>query len=114
MAKTIEISKIKDQFQSYIQSGNLNFLLGSGASLPAIRLAGNIEKEINELLEAEKTDDANLLALSFIEGLEEQHSTELEAEEKEKYIQTLENYKSFMKVLLIAYIMTCLGYTRIL
>mgnify|MGYP003626694866 CR=1 FL=1 len=60
--------------EAYIQSGNLNFLIGSGASLPAISLAGNIESQLNDLLEAESIVEANLRALNFIEGLEDKNS----------------------------------------
>jgi hypothetical protein len=38
--------------EPYLQSGNLNFLIGSGASAPAIKTAGNIEADINALLAA--------------------------------------------------------------
>ena len=38
--------------EPYFQSGNLSFLVGSGASAPAIKTAGAIESEINTLLAA--------------------------------------------------------------
>lgn len=40
------------------QSANINFLIGSGASLPAIQLAKDIEQDINDLLNAGKEDEA--------------------------------------------------------
>jgi len=55
--------------EAYIQSGNINFLIGSGASLPAVSVAGNIEKEINDLLE-KAPSSANLKALEFVEDIE--------------------------------------------
>jgi hypothetical protein len=33
-----------------LQSGHINFLLGSGASVPAIKIAGTVEAKLNELL----------------------------------------------------------------
>jgi hypothetical protein len=42
-----------------LQSGNINLLVGSGASRPAIKTAGNIEKEIDDLFKAEKPQEAN-------------------------------------------------------
>jgi hypothetical protein len=41
--------------EPYLQSGNLSFLIGSGASYPAIKTAGNIEAEINSLLAEQMT-----------------------------------------------------------
>lgn len=55
--------------ESYIQSGNLNFLIGSGASSPAIKVAGTIEAEINELIEAGDEAQANAKCVEFIEQI---------------------------------------------
>lgn len=52
--------------EPYLQSGNLNFLIGSGASAPAIKTAGNIEAEINTLLAANNEVDANKKSFEFI------------------------------------------------
>lgn len=52
--------------EPYLQSGNLNFLIGSGASFPAIKTAGNIEVEINDLLTANKDDEANKKCFEFL------------------------------------------------
>jgi len=55
--------------ESFIQSGNLNFLIGSGASSPAIKVAGTIESEINALLAAGKDAEANQKSVQFIEQI---------------------------------------------
>ena len=52
--------------EPYLQSGNLNFLIGSGASFPAIKTAGNIEADINTLLAANNVSEANKKSLEFI------------------------------------------------
>jgi hypothetical protein len=80
MATTFNISKdetktkIKALLQSYFQSGNLNFLLGSGASVPALTVAGNIEAAIDAALKKGDEAMANLLALCFIQSLTQPHS----------------------------------------
>lgn len=75
MAKVIELDDQNEDvgkiLASYVQSGNLNFLIGSGASMPAINVAGDIEKEINDLIEAKDIEAANLVALKFIEEIED-------------------------------------------
>jgi hypothetical protein len=52
--------------EPYLQSGNLNFLIGSGASAPAIKTAGTIESDINSLLAANKDIEADKKSLEFI------------------------------------------------
>jgi hypothetical protein len=52
--------------EPYFQSGNLNFLIGSGASAPAIKTAGNIETDINTLLAANNDAEADKKSLDFI------------------------------------------------
>lgn len=53
----------------YIQSGNINFLIGSGASLPAIRTAGEIEKTLETLTRKGNFDIVNREMLDFIEPI---------------------------------------------
>lgn len=65
--------KIAKLLERYIQSAQLNFLFGSGASMPAIELAGTVEQEINDHLTVAEHDEANKKALTFIEDLEYQH-----------------------------------------
>jgi len=72
VAKLVNVEDISRLLQEYVQSGNLNFLIGSGASLPAIELAGDIESDIDKLLGENKPHEANLLACDFIQNLESQ------------------------------------------
>ncbi|MGJ5619444.1 hypothetical protein [Sulfitobacter sp. MF3-043] len=75
MARTIKLDDSSEDHEkilaSYIQSGNLNFLIGSGASMPAISVAGDIEAEINDQITAGAFETANLTALQFIEEIED-------------------------------------------
>jgi hypothetical protein len=60
--------------EPYLQSGNLNFLIGSGASAPAIKTAGNIEAEINVLLATKHEAEANKKSLEFITAISNANS----------------------------------------
>lgn len=40
----------RDYFERVFQSANINFLIGSGASLPAISVLGNIENKLQDLI----------------------------------------------------------------
>jgi SIR2-like domain len=99
MAKIQSVEQFSGSFEAYIQSGNLNFLIGSGASLPAIGLVGNIEAEINELLEAGDGAGANLRALNFIEELEAQHSALAGGAGDADTAETLGNYVEFLSTI---------------
>jgi hypothetical protein len=41
--------ELLDRLKRLFQSGNINFLIGSGASMPAIPIMGNIEQELTNL-----------------------------------------------------------------
>lgn len=56
----------RDYFERVFQSANLNFLIGSGASLPAIKVLGTIENDLQKLLEDEKEDEYFALAGHFL------------------------------------------------
>jgi hypothetical protein len=60
--------------EPYVQSGTLNFLIGSGASSPAIKTAGDIETEINALLTANNEPQANRKCLDFIDTIAGVHA----------------------------------------
>lgn len=68
-----DVEKVARLLERYIQSAHLNFLFGSGASIPAIQLAGTVEQEIDQHLSALEHEEANKKALTFIEELEYQH-----------------------------------------
>ena len=52
------------------QSGHVNFLLGSGASLPAIPAAGAIEQEIASLIEEDRHDEARDKIYNFLASIQ--------------------------------------------
>ena len=64
MAKITDIAGEKDQnmfvsnFYRLVQSSHLNFLIGSGCSLPAIKVLGDIEGEVTQLKNDGYEDDA--------------------------------------------------------
>jgi hypothetical protein len=57
---------IRKNLARSFQSGNVNFLIGSGASYPAIPSAGAVEEEIAGLFEAGDGDAAYLKLYDFL------------------------------------------------
>ena len=58
--------EIRKNLARSFQSGNVNFLIGSGASYPAIPSAGAVEQEIASLFEAGDEDAAYLKLYDFL------------------------------------------------
>jgi hypothetical protein len=84
----------------YIQSGNLNFLIGSGASMPAISVAGDIETRLNGLIEMDEEVLANSVMAGFIEAITSTYQTLKQGPIVDGPVKaTLENYKSFVSII---------------
>ena len=70
MARVFDLETATDDIRKNlarsIQSANLNFLIGSGASYPAIPTAGAVEAEIASLFEAGNEDGAYLKLYDFL------------------------------------------------
>lgn len=100
MATTIQLSADLESaskfLEPYIQSGTLNFLIGSGASFPAIPTAGSIEAELDTLLTQHKDDDAARRCLSFIEDIDTIHGKISMAKDGDAISTVVENYKRFL------------------
>lgn len=102
MARIIDLTTQEQEFaallQSYIQSGNINFLIGSGASKPAIQVAGDIEQQINALLLENKMKQANLRTLEFIEDLSQKNAALIQGTVTAEVNDTVEAYAQFISV----------------
>jgi hypothetical protein len=90
--------EIRRLAEAYIQSGNVSFLVGSGASVPTIKLAGNIESQINGLLLGGNNADADLMAFEFIEEMAEINADLVANIENAEIATTLNHYVEFLSV----------------
>ena len=89
---------IRQLLRPYIQSGNLNFLLGSGASFPAITTAGNIEADINAHLLLGEKAEANFKAVELIEHIDAVHAAIPDAAVDTDVYNVTASYKTFLGV----------------
>lgn len=103
MATAVQIAADDEEasqfLRPYIQSGNLNFLLGSGASFPAIKTAGNIEAKINGHLMLGEEANANLRAVDLIEHIDGIHDSIPNAAPGTDVYNVTESYKTFLGVI---------------
>ncbi|HBM2591460.1 SIR2 family protein [Enterobacter hormaechei] len=97
----------KDYFERVFQSANINFLIGSGASLPAIRVLGTIESDLQQLINDEMEEEYFDLAASFLTAVWLPHEYMLNRDNGLPFVPlvitnvnaTRENYDAFISSL---------------
>jgi len=102
MARVLDIvassKEIRKSLARLFQSGHVNFLLGSGASLPAISIAGPVEQQINSLVEANNYEEAKKLAQGFLESVQAPTNTLIEEGVSENNDETIKRYKDLLGI----------------
>jgi|SRR5665213_722608 len=102
MAKKLSI-KNKDDVEKLLtkgfQSGNLSFLIGSGASSPAVPLAGPIERELNDLLKQDKKAEYESKLAGFLIAIQNSTNDALANPFIAPYANVLEAYQNFLVLL---------------
>lgn len=103
--------KLNTILRRLFQSGNLNFILGSGASMPAINIGGNIEKEIQSHFNNGEDEQAYRLIHSFLTNLQRPNcwmvsnipfppiKGEDHAKTMANFKNTLESYSNFIEII---------------
>jgi len=97
----------RDYFERVFQSANINFLIGSGASLPAIQVLGSIENDLQNLIESEDENGYFEKSASFLDAvwcpheylLGRKSKTSSPADLPDKVKQTQVNYDKFLSSL---------------
>ncbi len=101
MAKLFNIKddEIKTNFleklRREIQSANINFIIGSGCTAPAVPLLGNIENDVEKKIDEGKDDEAEALIFGYLEPFLEV-SNKLKNNPDDVAKTVLESYKSFL------------------
>lgn len=90
-----ENNKLKNILFKTFQSCNLNFLLGAGTSYPAIATLGNIENEVQELMQNEEIETANLKLFEFLMDIYE-NALKIYKDTDGSTSITKENYLNFI------------------
>lgn len=103
MAHILNIEELdKDRHKALarsFQSGNVNFLIGSGASAPAIPVAGQIEQEIADLIEAGDEDNARLRMYNFLAGTQKPTNALITGDQHADNEETLAHYMTFLGII---------------
>ena len=103
MARKLNISADEDKAEllatlhKAVQSANLNFILGSGCSVPAIAALGNIERDVQTLLDEKKNEEADRLLFEYLRPFVSSVSILRSTLDKD-HKDTLKNYTDFLSV----------------
>jgi len=103
MARILELAKdgkeIRKNLARSFQSGRINFLIGSGATLPAIPLAGTMENDIALLLASGREQDAALLMYEFLSKIQVPTNKLIREDPDVNNSQTSAGYAKFLGIL---------------
>jgi len=103
MAKIINFDedreKLIETLQKAVQSANLNFLIGSGCSLPAIKTLGSIEEKIQKEIENGKEQVAQKLVFDFLKPFVECTKALIDDNPNSEHRTTLDNYSEFISAI---------------
>jgi hypothetical protein len=94
-----------EKFKNYIQSANINFLIGSGLSRPYLSTLGNIESYLTELNESKVDEklkiiiEASLYKMYFDDVIYPNHPEMIDKDELIGYYEsTIEQYSKFLNI----------------
>ena len=87
-----------ETLKDYVQSANINFLIGSGLSRPFLPTLGNIENQLSQIKDIPCDKRRAVVATLFREYFKRVIEPNLNRGEKAKgYIDTLKNYQVFLR-----------------
>lgn len=102
MARTLELRSVDRDTRKALarsfQSGHVNFLIGSGASFPAIPAAGEIEKEIVNLIAAGEDAQARSKMYEFLASIQTPMNKLIKEDEDGNNAQALQRYKDYLGI----------------
>lgn len=109
MAKCLLIDSegVKEILLKAFQSANLNFMIGSGASFPAIKPTSNVEKDVTELFSKNNNHEAYKKLSTFLRCVQRPNNIILndfssfgDCEQEIQNIKvTIENYGKFIRLI---------------
>src|ERR1700728_1374355 len=93
------VDEIRKNLARSFQSGNVNFLIGSGASYPAIFPAGAVEQEIATLYDAGQEDAAYLKLYEFLAAIQTPTNNLITGVADANNTATVESYTEYLGII---------------
>jgi len=94
-----QLSELVRILQKAVQSANLNFILGSGCSYPAIQTLADVEKSVEDLISQGKNDEAEEIILDFLEPFVASTKQLYDDDLDDDHEKVLQNYEAFLETL---------------
>jgi hypothetical protein len=103
MARVFNLSTDAELVQTALarsfQSGHINFLIGSGASRPAILTAGTVEQDIAQLFDAGEEAEARDKMYDFLAGIQGPTNDLIEGATNNANDQSVQSYAEYLRII---------------
>jgi hypothetical protein len=90
---------IKHAITRCLQSAHINYLIGAGASFPAVPVAGSVEQDIADLFEAGQEQEARERLYRFLAGVQQPTNDLLAGAGNAENAQTVKNYADYIGII---------------
>jgi len=90
---------IKPALTRCLQSAHINYLIGAGASFPAVPVAGPVEQEIANLFETNQEQEARARMYAFLAGVQQPTNDLIAGAANPENAQTVKNYADYIGII---------------
>lgn len=90
---------IKNTLTRCLQSAHINYLIGAGASFPAVPVAGFVEQEIADLFEVGQEQEARERLCGFLTGIQQPTNDLITGATTAENAQTVKNYTDYIGII---------------
>jgi hypothetical protein len=91
--------EVKRALTRSLQSAHINYLIGAGASFPAVSVAGSVEQEIASLYENNQEGAARERMYGFLRGVQEPTNRLIAGTENAENTATVKNYADYIGII---------------
>lgn len=90
---------LKRMLTRSLQSAHINYLIGAGASFPAVPVAGSVEQEIAALYESNQEEEGRARMYGFLAGVQQPTNDLITGAETARNAETVKNYADYIGII---------------
>jgi hypothetical protein len=91
--------EIKRALTRSLQSAHINYLIGAGASFPAIPVAGSVEQEIAALYDSNQEEEGRARTYGFLAGVQQPTNDLIDGAANAQNAETVKNYAEYIGII---------------
>jgi hypothetical protein len=91
--------EIKRALTRSLQSAHINYLIGAGASFPAIPVAGSVEQEIAALYDSNQEEEGRARMYGFLAGVQQPTNDLIDGAANAQNAETVKNYAEYIGII---------------